>query len=348
MPRRGPFAALLQDMLVRHWWRPRPSLLAWLLRPLALLYGWLLRWQRRWTGPVAATPVPVVVVGNLVVGGAGKTPIVIALVQALQRMGWRPGVISRGFGREGDAVAEVASDSLASHVGDEPLLIHRRTGAPVWVGRKRLQAARALCHAHPDVDVLVSDDGLQHRALGRAAEWLVFDERGVGNGLLLPAGPLREPLPARLPAASRVLYSASHPSTPLAGTAIPRRIGSVLPLAAWWQGDEARSISLDQLQGRALLAVAGTAAPEKFFAMLEAAGLHITRCAQPDHAGYATLPWPPGTADVLTTEKDAVKLQPQAAGATRVWVARLDLALPAELLRDLDAVLRRAATGTPS
>ncbi len=290
---------------------------------------------------------PVVVVGNLVVGGVGKTPVVIALVQALQQAGWHPGVVSRGYGRDGSSVAEVANDSPAAEVGDEPLLIKRRTGAPVWVGRDRPQAVRALCQQQRSVDVIVSDDGLQHRALARIAEWIVFDERGAGNGLLLPAGPLREPLRKHLSATTRVLYNANRASTPLPGALLTRRIGSVLPLAAWWQGDETQAAPLASLLGNPLLALAGIGAPDRFFAMLRAAGLSITPCPQPDHASYATLPWPSGTTDVVTTEKDAVKLPPGGVGAVRIWVARLDLELPADLVRDLIALLHRTANQPP-
>jgi len=342
--RRAALAAAIEALLLRHWWRPRPSWLARLLQPLSMLYGWLLRTQLNKASSPAPTPVPLVVVGNLVVGGAGKTPVVIALVQALQRAGWQPGVVSRGHGRRGDAVAAVQAHSLPQDVGDEPLLVQRRTGAPVWVGRQRAAAAQALCRQHPQVDVLVSDDGLQHQALARVAEWVVFDDRGAGNGLLLPSGPLREPVPTTLPPQRRVLYNAAQPSTSLPGTLMQRRISQVLPLAAWWQGDDAQAVPLQQLRGRPLLALAGIAAPARFFAMLDAAGLSTTPCPQPDHAAYDTLPWPAGTAEVVTTEKDAVKLQPHAVGAARVWVARLDLELPADLVRDLIAALRRAAT----
>ena len=344
MRRSAPFVASLRTAVLSHWWRPRPSLQARLLQPLAALYGALRHARLRRCPAALPTPVPVVVVGNLVVGGAGKTPIVIALVQALEQAGWHPGVVSRGFGRRTSSVAEVRPDSPPGAVGDEPLLIRRRTGVPVWVGRERLLAARALCEQHPQVDVLVSDDGLQHHALARVAEWVVFDERGAGNGLLLPAGPLREPLPTTLAGNTRVLYNAARPSTLLPGTPVARRIGSVLPLAAWWQGDDQQAIALAALQGRPVLALAGTANPETFFNQLEDAGLQITRCPQADHAAYATLPWPSGTADVLTTEKDAVKLQPLRAGSVRVWVARLDLDLPADLVRDLIMLLQRAAT----
>ncbi len=350
-------AAHLEALLSRHWWRPRPSGLARLLLPLAWAYGLLFRLQRARQGVRQPTPVPVIVVGNLVVGGAGKTPVVIALVQALRHAGWTPGVISRGYGRASDAATsqpdwrEVASDSMASDVGDEPLLIHRRTRAPVMVGRDRAAAARALCRRHPGLNVIVSDDGLQHAALARALELLVFDERGIGNGLLLPAGPLRQPLPARLHETMRVLYSgpAAPPLQP--ALQLHRALGAAWPLAAWWQGDASAQVPLAALRGRRLLALAGIAAPEKFFAMLEAAGLLIDRLPQPDHAAYPQAPWPAGTREVVTTEKDAVKLPPALVGATRVWVLGLDLALPPDWIDGLLPALRpphgRAAAPTP-
>ena len=288
----GPtLAARAEALLAQHWWQPQPSAMAQLLRPWSWLYRALAGWQRRRQRP-QALPVPVIVVGNFIVGGAGKTPTVIALVQALSAAGWHPGVISRGYGRRDAGAREVAARDPVVDVGDEPLLIRRRTAVPVWVGRDRVAAARALCARHPEVDVIVSDDGLQHHALPRRAEWVVFDERGAGNGLLLPAGPLREPLPKSLPA-------------------------------------------LAHLRGRPLLAAAGLAAPEKFFAMLEQVGLTITRLPLPDHHDYATLPWPADTAEVVTTEKDAVKIDPAHIGATQVWVVPLDLALPASLVGEL-------------
>ena len=331
--------APLEDLLQRCWWRPAPDALAWALWPLSIIYRGLLTLQQRRTLPPAALPVPVLVVGNHVVGGAGKTPTVIAIVQALQAAGRQPGVISRGHGREGEQALAVNDASTAVAVGDEPLLIRRRCGVPVWVGRRRTEVALALCAEHPEVDVLVADDGLQHRALARQAELVVFDERGAGNGLLLPAGPLREPLPAATPAIRRVLYTAGTASTPLPGVMATRRLALAWPLAAWHRGDATQALPLQQLRGRPLLAAAGMAAPEKFFGMLAAAGLQTTRMPLPDHHPYTTLPWPPGTPDVLVTEKDAVKLQPAAVGGTRVWVLPLDLHLPAGLIDELSALL---------
>jgi tetraacyldisaccharide 4'-kinase len=238
---------------------------------------------------------------------------------------------------------EVGATSTAAEVGDEPLLIHRRTGVPVWVGRERVAAARALCAMHPEVDVLVSDDGLQHHALARAAELIVFDARGAGNGLRLPAGPLRAALPAALPEGTWVLYNAEQPTTRLPGTVVHARAGQALSLASWWQRDPAACATpLAALGGRRLLALAGIGAPEKFFALLERAGLQIERCPQRDHARYDELPWPAGTPEVITTEKDAVKLHPERVGTTRVWVVPLDLALPADIVRPLLQRLRAA------
>lgn len=312
--------------------------------PLACLYGVLWRRHLRRAQPPSPLGVPVIVVGNHVVGGAGKTPTVMALVQALERQGRHPGVISRGHGRRGHAVQAVSAASTPDEVGDEPLLMQRRTGVPVWVGRQRTDVARALIQAHPQVDVIVSDDGLQHTALARNAELVVFDERGVGNGRLLPAGPLREPLPAALPTARRVLYTAGAASTGLPGVLAARQLGQAWPLAAWQAGDACQAVALHDLRGEALLAVAGLAAPQKFFSMLRAAGLEFQALPLPDHYAYSHTPWPDGTRAVLTTEKDAVKLDPARLGKTRVWVVPLDLALPAGLVEDLLALLPPSGT----
>jgi tetraacyldisaccharide 4'-kinase len=206
--------------------------------------------------------------------------------------GRHPAVVSRGYGRSGSAPAVVRASSLATEVGDEPWLIQRRTGVPVRVDRDRLAAARALCRRHPEVDVLVLDDGLQHHALIHDAAVVVFDERGVGNGALLPAGPLREPMPTDPPHHWRVLYTAGQRSTRWPGALATRQLQSAWPLAAWHAGDASRCLPLHALRGRSLLAVAGLASPEKFFGMLEAAGLQIRRLPLPDHHPYDHLPWP--------------------------------------------------------
>lgn len=333
----------LQRWLLAQWFRPDPSLAARLAQPLAALYGWLQARHRQARQRESASrlqpALPIVVVGNLVVGGAGKTPTTIAIVRALQSAGRRPGVVSRGHGRRASDVLPVTPDSDAAQVGDEPLVIARRTGAPVVVGRDRVAAAQRLCLDHPEVDVLVADDGLQHRRLRRELEVIVFDERGVGNGLLLPSGPLREPWSPSPPAGALVLYTAGRRSTGWPGHVAQRHIVGVRALHDWWRGSTAAA-PLSTLQGRPLLAMAGIAVPQRFFAMLAAAGLSPTPLPLPDHHDYASPPWPADCADIVTTEKDAAKLRPAQGGLPRIWVAELDLQLPGAFVDELLARVR--------
>ncbi len=341
---RGPGPGVrLADRLQHDWWSGRPSLLTVALKPLEALYALLsglrrVAYRRGWLRSEAA-PVPVLVVGNIVVGGAGKTPTVIAVVNALRDQGRRPGIISRGYGRQRDDVMPVDARSRPADVGDEPLLMHLRTGVPVVVGRDRVAAARALCAGHPEVDVLVSDDGLQHLRLARDAQVIVFDDRGVGNGWLLPAGPLREPLPRRLPPRSVALYNAVAPSTPLPGALAQRQLTGAIKLADWWRGSAPSMPALHALAARRVRACAGMANPERFFRMLEAEGLQLDRIPAPDHHDFATLPWDEGDADILVTEKDAVKLDPARRGTERVWVVALDLRLPDAFVAQLQRLL---------
>lgn len=306
------------------WWRPRPGVLAWLLWPLSLVYRALAA-LHRWLARPQRIDVPVVVVGNLIVGGAGKTPAVIALVRLLRERGWTPGVVSRGYGRRVRAAAEVRAESRADEVGDEPLLIRQRAAVPVVVAADRVAAAQALRQAHPEVDIVVADDGLQHHRLARDLQVIVFDERGAGNRLCLPAGPLRQPLPSTLPPHTLVLYNAPAPSTPLPGFLAVRRLGGPLALADWQRGDASPAQGWDRLQGRRVLAVAGIGSPARFFTMLRTQGLVFEERPLPDHHDFSTRPWPDDAElDVVLTEKDAVKLAPQPASKARVWVAPLD------------------------
>ncbi|MFT3665512.1 tetraacyldisaccharide 4'-kinase [Piscinibacter sp.] len=323
-------------------WSGRGSLAVALL-PLAALFGLAAALRRAlYRLGVLRTRrvgVPVIVVGNLIAGGAGKTPATLALVALLRRAGWRPAVVSRGHGRASRGIVHVEADTPAAECGDEPLLLRLRGGVPVCVGADRVGAAAALLERHPEADVIVCDDGLQHLRLARDAQVIVFDERGAGNRWLQPAGPLREPLPARVPARSLVLYNAAQPSTPLPGHVARRALAGAASLAGWWAGAAASRAALEALRGRRVLAAAGVARPQRFFAMLREAGLDIVEHPLPDHHDHAVLDWPAGTQDVIVTEKDAVKIRPERAGALRIWVAALDFGFPAAFERELLALL---------
>jgi tetraacyldisaccharide 4'-kinase len=297
---------------------------------------------------VERLPVPVIVVGNHIAGGAGKTPTVIAVVQRLRALGLRPGIVSRGHGRSSDEVVDVTAQTPVGQAGDEPLLLRLRTDVPVTVGRDRVATAQALLSRHPDVNAIVSDDGLQHHRLGRDLQVIVFDERGVGNGWLLPAGPLREPLPPSPPAPGLVLYNAPAPSTAWPGFVALRGLAGVAALHDWWRGAPPSMDRLAALRGRPLRAVAGVARPGRFFDMLRAHGLAIDPVALPDHDAYATLPWPAGTPDVIVTEKDAVKLAPERVAPTRVWVAALDFSFDAATAAAFDAALAAILPSAPA
>jgi len=304
------------ESALRQAWLAR-GLLARLLYPLNLLYRALFAARRLlyawgWRN-TTRLPVPVVVVGNVVVGGAGKTPTAIAVVRHLMAQGWRPGVVSRGHGRHDSTVVEVETQSNAADTGDEPLLIQRATGVPVFVARQRAVAGRALLRAHPAVDVIVCDDGLQHQALARDLEVVVFDDRGLGNGWMLPAGLLREPWPRRSDVPALVLHQQRQPAPPFCPGFVARR---ALADAAVDARGRLTPLAVLAASEAPLMALAGIARPEVFFEMLAERGLPLAqRWPLPDHADLAAL-WPmlraqcPPGATVLCTEKDAVKLWP--------------------------------------
>lgn len=341
-PRAPPWSAAAWANRLQQAWLSR-GWLARLLWPVSLVMSALVAARRGlyraglWQS--STLPVPVIVVGNLVAGGAGKTPTVLALVQALRGHGHRPGIVSRGHGRQQDRPQAVTAATPVAEAGDEPLLLHLRSGLPVWVGRDRVAAARALLAAAPDTTVIVSDDGLQHLRLDRQLQIVVFDERGVGNGWLLPAGPLREPLPAGArwpgPVPTRVVYNAPAATTAQAGTVVRSRLAGAVPLADWWAGRPASLEALAALAGRPVLAVAGTARPGRFFDMLTQTGLRCATLPLPDHHPYTDLPWPAGTPSVVLTEKDAIKLAPARLIQAQVWVVPLDLQLDPALTDEL-------------
>lgn len=327
---RGWLSALLPRL-----WVSRA--LAWPLWPLSLLYGLVIGLRRHLfrTGSMRSTrlPVPVVVVGNVVAGGSGKTPVTMALVDGLQARGWRVGVLSRGYGRSTRDCREVLPDSPVHEVGDEPALIQRRCGVPVFVALRRAEAGLALLARHPQTDLLVCDDGLQHLALARDVEICVFDDRGVGNGWLLPAGPLRERWPR---AADLVLHSGDRPAFP--GLRARRS------LAAQARCADGRRLPLASLVDTPVLALAGIAHPARFFAMLREAGLRqVIELPLADHQDFEAWLPPAGAPSVwLCTEKDAVKLWARHPGA---WAVPLQVELDAAAWQVLDA--RLAPPRTP-
>ncbi|HVR52827.1 MAG TPA: tetraacyldisaccharide 4'-kinase [Pseudorhodoferax sp.] len=318
----------LSKLLPRLW---LSRALAWPLWPLALLYGLVTGARRRLyrAGLLRSTrlPVPVLVVGNVVAGGSGKTPITMALVQGLQARGWRVGVLSRGYGRATTDCREVLPDSAAHEVGDEPLLVRRRCGVPVFVAARRVEAGLALLQRHPQTDLLVCDDGLQHLALARDLEICVFDDRGVGNGWLLPAGPLREAWPRPV---DLVLHSGERPA--FAGPRAHRG------LAAQARRADGRQLALGALADQPVLALAGIAQPARFFAMLRAAGLRrLHELPLADHQDFGRWQPPAGAPPVwLCTEKDAVKLWPR---HPQAWAVPLEVQLDEEAWHALDARL---------
>lgn len=318
--------------LQSRWFEPKLSPALWplfLLHPVFVLLSGMRRvLYRSGLLPQVRLPVPVVVVGNLIVGGAGKTPLTIWLAKALQARGRRPGIISRGYGGQGGAAQAVTADSSPAAVGDEPLLLQRHCGVPVWVGHDRAAAGAALLAAHPEVDLLIADDGLQHYRLARDAEIAVFDARGVGNGWRLPLGPLREPL-SRVRRVTAVVCNGAVESIDWP-PAVPRFAMQLQPANPYRLGQPQARVELAVLRGRQVHAVAGIGHPARFFATLRTLGLEVIEHPFPDHHVFsaADLDFGPD-AVILMTEKDAVKC----AGLTshQTWVLPVTAELPAAL-----------------
>ncbi len=304
--------------LERHWYRITPLHL--ILLPISFIFRLLAGIRRTLyrSGilPSKKLPIPVIVVGNITAGGSGKTPLTLWLTQQLLDNGWHPGIISRGYASTAASSQAVYNSSDPGAVGDEAVLMAQRKLCPVWVGQDRVAAARELLRAHPECDVLLSDDGLQHYRLRRDAEIVVVDgARRFGNGFLLPAGPLRE-LPSRLAGADAVVVNGGAPA---AGE-----------YAMQLQGERFYNLLNPSTQahaadfhGQHLHAIAGIGHPQRFFDHLSHLGLAVQTHPFPDHYRYTPGDLAFADADaILMTEKDAVKC---AAFATeKCWVLRVD------------------------
>ncbi len=318
------------------WHEGHPAL--WLLWPLMLLYA-LIAGVRRCLYRCGifraqAFPVPVVVVGNITVGGTGKTPLTLALIERLRAEGFKPGVVSRGYGGHGDYPLLVNEDVIAEQCGDEPLTLFRRTAVPLVVDPKRVRAVAHLL-ANSDCDVVLCDDGMQHYALARDFEIAVIDgARGVGNGHLLPMGPLREPV-SRLHSVQQVVINGE-------GYAWPSALHMTLEPQPWQ--NLRREAHAMPAPGDAVHAVAGIGNPARFFMQLRARGYVVTEHAFPDHHVYSTreLSFADGR-PVVMTEKDAVKCM--ALAEPDWWYVPVKAVLPEEfyatLLQCLHAVRKQ-------
>jgi tetraacyldisaccharide 4'-kinase len=361
------------------------NLISWLFLPLACIYG-LIIWFRKLAyqlGLFSATtlPVPIIIVGNIRVGGTGKTPIVIALSKALHFYGFKPGVIARAYRATSDqdeSSQQVLDFHSAQEVGDEPVLIAQQLAPlniPLWVGKKRANTALDLLKKHPQCNVLVSDDGLQHYRMGRKCardggrdiEIVVQDVRGNGNSFLLPAGPLREvttrPRDLTLELVQQgsqqydgKLYKGSL--TPIFDTnqvqTVPCQMGLAYPLRPHNLASTMDSApkSLNQLASwmanhhpdKRVAAIAGIAFPEKFFEPLRDFFPNLKGVGLPDHADFKTNPFSQFPIEtyplLLITEKDAVKCN--AWLDSRVWVVPLEATLSDALLKWITAVLQRS------
>ncbi len=306
------------------------SLVACLLWPVSWVTKlWLMRQDalyRIGRRESVHVPVPVLVVGNVLVGGTGKTPVVISLVQHFQKLGLQVGVIARAYGTPDESVREVTAQTQAEAAGDEALLIKQRCQVPVFIGRQRADAALALLRAYPATRLLISDDGMQHRGLHHDLAVCVFDDRGLGNGWLLPAGPLRESWPRKLaPGVKQYLlhtakqsFENSLPAKRYLSHIAVNGLGQQRLLSSW--------------ANQPVQALAGIARPEIFFEALKSAGLVLANTYPlQDHAPLSE--WcPSNDLPVFCTEKDAVKLWPHLPEA---WAVPLECELPGVLLDEI-------------
>ena len=322
--------------LEREWQRLGGGALILLPFSLAMMAGVAIRRLAYRAGllPAWRAPVPVIIVGNITAGGTGKTPLTLAVIEALTRQGFTPGVVSRGYGRvprglnDPLGVVRVYPDvATPEHFGDEPVLIALRSRVPVYVSPDRPAAAKALLKAHPEVDVLVSDDGLQHYALARDVEIAVVDgERRFGNGLMLPAGPLREPV-SRLKSVDAVVVNGGWSDSIPGPRQFAMSLGGERFVALVGNQQLAPEEFAQAARGRNVAAVAGIGYPERFFDNLARLGVSAKPIAFPDHHPFQAKDLKiPGAEIVVMTEKDAVKCA--AFADARLWFLRVEAILP--------------------
>ena len=313
-----------------------------LLSPLGWLYCTVAAKRRRQRGSRGQLlPVPVVVVGNITVGGTGKTPVVLALIKALRARGYCPGVVSRGFGAKiGQNPILVDEQTPVDRCGDEPLLIVQQTKAPVAVHPQRVAAGYALLSSNPAVDVIIADDGFQHHALARTVDWVVIDaQRKLGNQRCIPAGPLREH-PRALNDADAVLINGHTNWAPKFGpkpTELAFKLTCAIDLSTRQHCD--LNTLAGRLSGLRVLAIAGIGNPQSFFSMLTTHGIKATRTqALADHQPLTSQQidcWLKEFDVILMTEKDAVKLTNLEGNAGRLYAIAGEVSLPADLIDNL-------------
>ena len=313
---------------VERQWYGRPHWL-FLFLPLTALFIWLTSVRAKRQKQFAhKPPVPLVVVGNITVGGTGKTPVIIALVNYLQQCGYRPGVVSRGFGGSAHDIFAVTHETSAAVVGDEPALIFQATGCAVMVGKDRVLCAQRL-YEQFQCNIILSDDGLQHYRLARDIEWVIVDgARGFGNGWSLPVGPLRESI-SRLRSVDAVLINGEQR---VPGAAMS--VNFKLQPEYWQNVQTGQRVALQDLDISQAVAIAGIGNPARFFNTLNALGFSGRHYAFADHYPFAEIDFLPFTNNVvLMTAKDAVKC----AGFAKAnwWALAVTAQLPTELLNQL-------------
>jgi tetraacyldisaccharide 4'-kinase len=303
----------------------------WVLWPLSLLYGWVVNKKRRafLQSTPDANPVPVIVVGNITVGGTGKTPVVQTIVRHLISKGYSPGIISRGYGGSLETFPHVIQKGDSSKlVGDEPYMLFHSLSVPVVIDPVRNQALGRI--VKEGVDVVISDDGLQHYGLNREVEICVIDgSRGIGNGQLIPVGPMREPK-QRLASVDFVLTSTDSQSQ-------NQQQFQIQPLQ-WVNVKTGQQVELSKLAiDHSALAIAGIGNPDKFFNTLKSLDIHCAEKAFEDHYAYSESDFTNIQSQVLMTEKDAVKIAPFA--RDNMWYLQIQAQLPNEFLQALEQKL---------